>query len=430
MTQEEALCQYLKEGCFKDFMDAWRSQYERLGRCGGTISVSLNDQTKEDISGLMGKDYHGQTHAKIAYATLKKAIAESRFVGADFQKVIPLYYGEEILTRKTRQELKDAAIAEMFSHVIQTDTKSGEWFAKMIADHNRTYVRIIQEFTLHPKQCEKQLLAVAKAIDTLPMWNLKKQSLALFSSKISSDPHAFDKDTFCFYLLFQAICYFLHIDDPVKGVEYREVLYRAGLFQDSVNNFCCLARLSAYDHKGNLHGGWEGFYNQYEAFNVHIDNLLHVQSIALHAIKRVYVVENPSVFQAMLQHGRKHHYQKSAYVCTYGQLNYAGYLLLDLIHNSGIVMYYSGDMDAEGLLIADKLKQRYQDGLSLWRYRDEDYFVSRSDRFLSKQQKKELAQLRDPVLQTIGSYLLEETCGYQENLISFYLQDLDAFERT
>lgn len=47
------------------------------------------------------------------------------------------------------------------------------------------------------------------------------------------------------------------------------------------------------------HLGWTGFYDSYEALNVNMDNLLHIRSIV--CCDRVYVVENPSVFQALLK---------------------------------------------------------------------------------------------------------------------------------
>lgn len=50
--------------------------------------------------------------------------------------------------------------------------------------------------------------------------------------------------------------------------------------------------------------------------------------------------------------------EKIIIVCTYGQINLAWLVLLDLINQSIQTIYYSGDCDPEGILIADKLKNR------------------------------------------------------------------------
>ena len=45
-------------------------------------------------------------------------------------------------------------------------------------------------------------------------------------------------------------------------------------------------------------------------------------------------------------------------VCTYGQVKLSGIILLNLLVDSGYKLYYTGDIDPEGIQIADKLKQR------------------------------------------------------------------------
>ena len=42
-------------------------------------------------------------------------------------------------------------------------------------------------------------------------------------------------------------------------------------------------------------------------------------------------------------------------MCTYGQVRLSGIILLNLLIESGLKIYYSGDLDPEGIQIADKL---------------------------------------------------------------------------
>ncbi|MFC0903343.1 DUF2399 domain-containing protein [Clostridium sp. MT-14] len=51
----------------------------------------------------------------------------------------------------------------------------------------------------------------------------------------------------------------------------------------------------------------------------------------------------------------------------------ASLVLMDKLVENGVRIYYSGDLDREGIIMADKLKLRYESKLVLWRYGVEDY---------------------------------------------------------
>ena len=220
------------------------------------------------------------------------------------------------------------------------------------------------------------------------------------------------------------IVYFLKVDFPKTNLEQNEILYRAGLYQDGISNYCSIARLQALNENYQPHLGWTGFYDSYEALNVNMDNLLHIRSIV--CCDRVYVVENPSVFQALLKKLKKEKIKKIGLVCTNGQLNYSAYLLLDILVNSNINIYYSGDMDPEGLLIADKIKQRYP-SIKLWCYDVRHYEISKSKEQATDQRMHMLDALKDGALIQIEKCICENKnrVGYQENMIEEYYNNLD-----
>ena len=263
-----------------------------------------------------------------------------------------------------------------------------------------------------------------EALNQLPMWQDKKENISIFASYHTKNPHAFDKNTFAYYLLMHGIVYFLKVDFPKTNLEQNEILYRAGLYQDGISNYCSIARLQALNENNRPHLGWTGFYDSYEALNVNMDNLLHIRSIV--CCDRVYVVENPSVFQALLKKLKKEKIKKIGLVCTNGQLNYSAYLLLDILVNSNINIYYSGDMDPEGLLIADKIKQRYP-SIKLWCYDARHYEISKSKEQATDQRMHMLDALKDEALIQIEKCICENKnrVGYQENMIEEYYNNLD-----
>ena len=87
-------------------------------------------------------------------------------------------------------------------------------------------------------------------------------------------------------------------------------------------------------------------------------------------------------------------------------MNYSAYLLLDILVSSNVETYYSGDMDPEGLLIADKIKQRYP-SIKLWCYDVRQYEISKSKEQATDQRMHMLDALKDETLIRIGKCISE-----------------------
>ena len=415
----EEFCQYLSDNEFSEFMQLWKKQYEKYGTCKGSIDLALNDSNRECISGLMGKDYYGVDCAHITFQQLQKAISNTKYENCDFNEVLKMYFNHDILTNKNRQEQEQMRIQNIFKHLLEQEGKSQQWIHHIYTDHDSVYVRIVQASKENEQKCINTVDVVMKALNQLPMWQDKKENISIFASLHTKNPHAFDKNTFPYYLLMHGIVYFLKVDFPKTNLEQNEILYRAGLYQDGISNYCSIARLQALNENYQPHLGWTGFYDSYEALNVNMDNLLHIRSIVY--CDRVYVVENPAVFQALLKMIKKEKIEKIGLVCTNGQLNYSAYLLLDILVSSNVETYYSGDMDPEGLLIADKIKQRYP-SIKLWCYDVRHYEISKSKEQAADQRMHMLDALKDETLIRIGKCINENKnrVGYQENMIEEY----------
>jgi hypothetical protein len=63
---------------------------------------------------------------------------------------------------------------------------------------------------------------------------------------------------------------------------------------------------------------------------------------------------------------------------------------MDMLAAEGTIIYYSGDFDPEGLLIADRLCARYGEQLRLWRYTPQDYEKAISAKVLNVVRLKKL----------------------------------------
>ena len=419
----EEFCQYLSDNEFSEFMQLWKKQYEKYGTCKGSIDLVLNDSNRECISGLMGKDYYGVDCVHITFRQLQKAILNTKYENCDFNEVLKMYFNQRVLTNKYRQEQEQIRVQNIFKHFFKQEGKSKQWIYNTYTNRDSVYIRIVQASKENEQKCINTVCVVMKALNHLPMWENKKENISLFASYHTKNPHAFDKNTFAYYLMMHGIVYFLKVDFPKTNLEQNEILYRAGLYQDGISNYCSVARLQAFNENNQPHLGWAGFYDSYEALNVNMDNLLHIHFIT--CCDRVYIVENPSVFQALLKKIKKEKIEKIGLVCTNGQLNYSAYLLLDILVNSNVEIYYSGDMDPEGLLIADKIKQRYP-SIKLWCYDVRQYEISKSKEQATDQRMHMLDALKDEALIRIGKCISENKnrVGYQENMIEEYHKTL------
>ena len=424
MNCNKELCTYLKENEFKEFMDAWKRQYIKYGQCKGSIHLSISDKNRSAIENLMGKDYYGYKEVKITFSQLKKALLTTRFSNCDFDQVLLFYFNHNVDTNKQIRKKKEETIDNFFQGLFELEGKSKAWIESVYDSKNMVYTRIVQEMKESQERCFKDLSCVMHALNHLPVYEDTKTNLSVFSSQYTKNPHAFDKGTFMHYCLFQGILYFLNLKKVGNSsLEENEILYQAGLYQDGISNYCSIARFNAYRKDGNLHRGWQGFYEVWESINVNMDNLLNVESIQ--KCHKVFIVENPSIFQALLKYSKERKIENIALVCTNGQLNYSAYLLLDKIQEANIPMFYSGDMDPEGLLIAQRLKRRYP-SLHLWCYSVEDYIQSLSNRKASERRMQMLKQIEEKELLEIVDQMLknEGMIGYQENILDVYLKNL------
>ncbi|HVI42117.1 MAG TPA: DUF2399 domain-containing protein, partial [Anaerovoracaceae bacterium] len=103
----------------------------------------------------------------------------------------------------------------------------------------------------------------------------------------------------------------------------------------------------------------------------------------------------------------------------------ASLLLIDLLCESGCRIYYSGDLDPEGIGIADRVITRHPGQIVPWRMTMEDYESSISNEILDDTRIKKLDRIKDSRLNGVVNALRKEKkAGYQELLIESLLGDI------
>ena len=105
-------------------------------------------------------------------------------------------------------------------------------------------------------------------------------------------------------------------------------------------------------------------------------------------------------------------------MCMNGQPRLASILVLDLLAKSNVKIYYSGDLDPEGLLIAQKLRQYYRGNFVYWHMKLEDYRKGISQEYISDKRKKILERIKDEELLPVANLMKEYgVASYQENIL-------------
>jgi uncharacterized protein (TIGR02679 family) len=170
-----------------------------------------------------------------------------------------------------------------------------------------------------------------------------------------------------------------------------------------------------------LHPAGEAFNSRKEPYVLTAENLKSIVG-AKAKNNKVYVVENEMVFLYLVENAKE---QGVTLLCTSGQLRVAAFQLLDYLSQSGAIIYYSGDLDPDGMDIADRLWRRYGNAVRMWRMNAEDYNKSISEEKLSERQLVKLKNLNNTTLCHTAEFVRrEKKAGYQENLLRQLLSDI------
>lgn len=181
--------------------------------------------------------------------------------------------------------------------------------------------------------------------------------------------------------------------------------------KDGVSNDVLAYGIHGYRADGTVHMGLEGFLENQEPVKLTLQTIGNLERIEGQA-GMVYVVENPTVFSVLVSE-----FPKGTFLCGNGQLRLAVLALMDKFPEE-TVFWYAGDFDPEGLLIAQRLKERYQERLQLWNYCVPWYEKHLSEVRLDAGRVKKLERVRISELQEMKEAIgRERKAAYQEAMI-------------
>jgi len=166
---------------------------------------------------------------------------------------------------------------------------------------------------------------------------------------------------------------------------------------------------------------YEAFIKENEHYAVTLSNLGRITKADTKS-KKVFIFENQMVFSHICEELSG---LPVSMLCTSGQLKTASLLLIDLLCESGCTLYYSGDIDPEGISIADKIISRHPNNVIPWRITKDDYEQCVSAEELNDTRIKKLDKIKDKRFEDVVKKMREvKKAGYQELLIENMIIDI------
>lgn len=417
---EECLSYFRERPVYKKLFLKMREKYESLGHFGGTVCLTgLDREEKNQLSGFFQKDYTSNKSVTISAKRMEQCLKDSKFEKFTWEMIMEAYFKESLTGRKEierqRSEKRERYFAEL---LVQFSGHEGRaWLESVLAEQKEGYLLLMQLYKENPENLTDIMNHVMRGILELKELHdkKKKEFLAVFSAKVTGNPHYFDEGKQGEKLLFAFIRNQVADEKPqsLSRVEYKNKLYyEAGILKDEVSNDVLAYGIHGWKTDGGLHEGIEGFLKNKEPVKLTLQTIGNLQKICGQK-KQVYVVENPAVFSVL---AGKH--PEWTIICGNGQLRLAVLVLMDKFTKDS-VFWYTGDFDPEGLLIAQRLKMRYQDRLILWNYYVSWYEKYLSEVELSERRIKKLEQVYIGELQEMKEAMYRERkAAYQETMIA------------
>lgn len=409
--QSSQMAKFFKENLqYNRLLKEIKKKYMQLGEIKGNVIINNpNNIEKQAMSGLMKKDYSRNKSISINLKILQERIDNSKFAGAKIKEILDEYFDEKIITKKETKESYEAELTYFFEEILSQnlDTKIYKYLKEIFENKNEIYYKLKKDYNKNKEELKIALVGACAGINNLPE---EKTRIPVFASNITGNPHGFDRNTLCGKIFVMLICYINKTKIPKNTEELSEIYYNNNLLIDDISNMVLCKNIECFVEKNKIredrintvnirHEGIQGFSKYNEPIFLTLYNLSKISSISKESkFKKVLITENPTVFMEIVD---KCKVKDFPLVCTYGQVKLAGIVLLNLMVEAGYKLYYSGDIDPEGIQIADKLKSRYKNNIDFIGFDKDTYHNNISDIILSKSRIQKLENIKSEDLKEI-----------------------------
>ena len=413
----------------KIFLEVY-SKYKKYGKITGSFTLKAATTEERRILSNFDSKVLTEGKAKIKCSTVRE-LFNRKLKEYSFEELLVKVVGKEL---KTNKEIKDEEKnqEEKFYEDILKACDNGigrQWFLEVLDKKKYGYNIIIRKYKSDKEinkleELNKRIILTINSLNKLPYLNNGYENIALFSAVNTRDSHFFDNDKFTGRLFIKAISFILNKDDPKDINEINELYYEVGILKDEISNHTTIYGLNAFNRDNSEVKAVNNFNIWREPLQISISNLLKIDY--LESINNtVFIFENPAVFHKIL----KVNGDNISLICTSGQLNLSSYIVLNKIRNLKNI-YYAGDFDPEGLMIAYKIKKRYKNKVKFLNYTKESYINTMSNNIIEEKSMSQLNKINCIELdEVIRELRINKRAAYQELLIDEYLDLIKKINR-
>lgn len=411
--------------CFEEFRKKWKS----YGKAAGRITLKQTSaEERRAVGGIIGKVFYEET-IRFSFLEFEQGLQKTRFAPVDMKAVLEEYFGEPLITTQGRQREEKERRKKFldrscgyFEENAGREAAALVWLREMISEKKHGYQLLMREYAKDEKQAELLVRNVGNAVMKLKELTDKEDEypLAVLAAEITDNPHYFDRSTTAGLLFVHAICCCENMELPEDAHQWRKLLTQVSIVPDNISSMVHGYGLRLLTKQG-WHGAYDTFCERKEPYVITMENMkgiIGVQTVG----EKAYIVENEMVFSYLI-----HNLKNSDYtlLCTSGQPRSVAQVLIPNILASGSKIYYNGDIDPDGICIADRLWKKFGDRIHIWRMSPEDYDKSLSKERIGDIGRAKLENIGHPILKKTAECMKEkQLAGYQENMLKELLEDM------
>lgn len=411
--------------CFEELRKKWES----YGKAAGRITLKqTSEEERRAVGGIIGKVFYEET-IRFSFLEFEQGLQKTRFAPVDMKTVLEEYFGKPLITTQGRQKEEQERRKKFLDRSCgYFEEKAGReavalaWLQKMISEKKYGYQLLMREYAKDEKQAELLVRNVGNAVMKLKELTDKEEEypLAVLAAEITDNPHYFDRSTTAGLLFVHAICCCENMELPEDAHQWRKLLTQVSIVPDNISSMVHGFGLRLLTKQG-WHGAYDAFCERQEPYVITMENMKEI--IGVQALgEKVYIVENEMVFSYLI-----HNLKDSDYtlLCTSGQPRSVAWVLIPYILASGAKIYYNGDIDPDGICIADRLWKKFEDRIHIWSMSPEDYNKSLSKERIGDIGRAKLENISHPILKKTAECMKEkQLAGYQENMLKELLEDI------
>lgn len=386
---------------FDRFINQMYIKYQTLSRFSGNIKLkSITKEESDCLSRLFGTTYKANSDICLSIKKFLDIMYKSKYENFSPQILIEEYMNVKLTTKKEDNIKQIEEEKQFYQNIINNSSKPAvDWLKYCITNNDNANNILKRNYKNSKKELEQQLLNIMNLINNLPP---KKELLSIYASKFTSDPHYLDIDTKNSNLYLYALSYLDKCPFPETREQKIKLLSKYNLEIDNISNFIITYNLLSDRNCINE------FTSANEPLILNIKNIINTKNFN-GKNNQVFILENPSLLTEILAQNIN-----ASIIISGGFPNLSLYLLLDKLIATNNQLYYNGDIDPEGVLIASKLKEKYPN-IKLFCYDKIDYENNTSKNIISNQRLNKLNNIV-PELEEIKNLLLERRyASYQEN---------------